>query len=219
MNIQPDLLSSNYLFPSTLYFIDKPNFITDIGPVVDGYLDEARKDVKPEDYQSLVQSANFPDDPKVSEFVSYIAQTSWNLLQEQGFDMEKSSTFVSEMWAQEHSLGSGHSEHVHSHGAQLTGFYVIDAPDNSSKFMFHDPRSGKRQIHLLEKDNKLATIASNAISYTPVKGQFYFFNSYIPHEITRNVSTDLFKIIHFNVSVFATPPVQTTSTAKPAEII
>lgn len=201
MNDKQDVLATNYLFPSAFYFIDQPIFHSTVASVADRYLKQLKSEVSNNDMFPVYQTVNFAYDTLIDDFTNYIALTAWNILNDQGLYMEKYNTHVSEVWAQECCLGSGQSEHVHSNGVQISGFYVIDAPTDSSKFMFHDPRPAKRQINLPEKDYSEVTIASDAVTFTPSNGQFYFFNSFIPHEITRNLSTEPFKFIHFNVSV------------------
>ena len=39
----------------------------------------------------------------------------------------------------------------------------------------------------------------------PAPGRFYFFNSWLPHSITRNTGTDPTVLIHFNITVGALP--------------
>jgi hypothetical protein len=69
--------------------------------------------------------------------------------------------------------------------------------------MVHDPNHAKRQISLPENDMNNLTLASTTVNFAQnIKaGDFYFFNSWLPHSFAPNRSTKPFKFIHFNVGV------------------
>ena len=46
-----------------------------------------------------------------------------------------------------------------------------------------------------------ATVASQAINFTPRPGQLMFINSWLPHSFGKNPSEETFRFIHFNISL------------------
>ena len=141
----------------------------------------------------------------LGEFTKFIAQTAWNILRDQGFDVEKLGTHFREMWCQELNQYQAHEEHVHSHGDQISGVYILECPEGGSQLAIHDPRPGKSQINLPETDKSAITYASRTALLTAKPGRFYFFNSWLPHSITRNPLQTPTRLVHFNLTVAALP--------------
>ena len=196
-------INANFFFPSSVCIVEQPDYLEPLSKLAKHYLKKHKEQYELNDLYPVHQTENFAGDPEVGSFGREIAEISWKILYDQGYDMERMSTVVSELWVQEHFKGSGHTEHVHSFGSQITGFYILEASDDSSKIVIHDPRPAKKQINLPERDIKNVSVGSSAINFNPVAGQLILINSYIPHEISRNPSNKPFRIIHFNVNVFA----------------
>ena len=115
--------------------------------------------------------------------------------------MNKYVTYLNELWVQEFSKKGGghHSSHTHWNG-HISGFYFLKISSNTSKPIFHDPRSGKLMINLQEKNKDIFTEASPYIVNNDLKpGTFIFFNSYLPHEFMVDYGIEDFRFIHFNV--------------------
>jgi uncharacterized protein (TIGR02466 family) len=223
---QANRLNVEYHFPSDVYWIDKPEFLDTAKLVSMEYLKQAKKN-KPKDklmdkLYPVVMSRPFVDDERVRDLVSYIAQTSWNILAEQGHDMRYQEVSIMDFWAQEHHMRSANEEHVHGFGAQITGFYILEAPENCSNISVHDPRPAKRQINLPESDMSRISYASNAAYYMPKAGMLYFMNTWIPHGFTRHASDKPLKFIHFNLASRWIPqpmPDENTEAQPAVEII
>jgi hypothetical protein len=217
-------LSVEFHFPSPVYWIDKPEFLKTAKFVAKEYLNQAKKD-KPKDKLMdklfpVTMSSSFAHDERVRDLVLYIAQTSWNILSEQGFDMRNQEVYMMDFWAQEHHLRSANEEHVHGFGAQMTGFYILDAPENSSFIAVHDPRPAKRQINLPELDMSKITPASLSANYVPKAGTLYFLNTWLPHAFTRHGSEKPMNFIHFNLGTRWLPPAPVNNdTTPPVEIV
>ena len=218
-------LSVEFHFPTAVYWIEKPEFLETARFVSKEYLNTAKKN-KPKDKLMdklfpVVMSESFPGDERVRDLVMYIAQTSWNILAEQGHAMQNQEVFIMDFWAQEHHMRSANEEHVHGFGAQMTGFYILEAPENSSHISIHDPRPAKKQINLPEQDMARITPASLAANYIPKAGNLYFLNTWLPHGFTRHGSEKPLKFIHFNLGSrwIPTPPDVNTEAQPTAEII
>lgn len=198
------MLNVDYFFPSPVYMIEKPEFLEDALIVSNENLNSAKQEINSEEVFENYHSQDFSTDPRIEKLSLFIAETSWKILYNQGYDMDKFGAVVSEMWAQEHNYNSGITEHVHAFGAQLSGFYFLEAHEEGPRLVIHDPRPGKKQINLPERDMKDVSVGSLSVNFPPKAGQLYFTNSYLPHEFTRNMSKTPLKFIHFNVGVSPT---------------
>ena len=220
-------LAVEYHFPTAFYSIAKPEFLDTAKFVSKEYLNKAKKE-KPKDKLMdklfpVVMSNTFADDERVRDLVMYVAQTAWNILNEQGHDMRNQEVYIMDFWAQEHHMRSANEEHVHGFGAQITGFYVLEAPENCSRISLFDPRPAKRQINLPEANMEQVTYASHAVNYVPQPGTLYFMNTWVPHGFTRHGNEKPLKFIHFNLGSrwIATPPAPDANTEvqSTAEIV
>jgi hypothetical protein len=200
---QKDVLQSEWHFAAPVYFIEKPEFLETAKFVSKEYLNQAKKD-KPKDKLMdklfpVTMSSSFAHDERVRPLVHYIAKTTWNILNGQGYAMQNQEVYMMDFWAQEHYMRSSNEEHVHGFGCQITGFYILDAPEECSRISAYDPRPGKKQINLPEQDMSIVTPASLAVNYIPKAGTLYFLNSWLPHGFTRHGSEKPLKFIHFNL--------------------
>ena len=219
---QSNRLNVEFHFPSGMYWIEKPEFLDTAKFVSKEYLNQAKKDKLMDKLFPVVMSNTFAHDERVRDLVMYIAQTSWNILNEQGHDMRNQEVYIMDFWAQEHHMRSANEEHVHGFGAQITGFYILEAPENSSRISVFDPRPGKKQINLPERDMSQVTYASFAANYIPEPGTLYFLNSWLPHGFTRHGAEKPLKFIHFNLGSRWLPqpmPDANTEVQSTAEII
>lgn len=197
-----DTLTPLYHFPTVVYTIDKPDFLPAVRSVSDHYLAARRAaDDPPLDPMWPVQTNGYAHEPALSGFTSFIAQSAWSILADQGYAMNDLEVYFSEMWTQEHRQYNGHEEHIHNNGAQITGVYFLDCPADGCKVAIHDPRYGKNQINLPEADLTKITTASSTALFIPEPGRMYFFNSWLPHSITRNPLTEPTTLVHFNLNV------------------
>jgi len=194
-------LSVQSLFPSNVYWIHRPEYLEIAKEVSYAYLAKTKKQKTECNPVYPVHMTEYMDDPRIYPMIEYIAGTGWNILQSQGFNMEGWTVVCKEFWCQEHEKYSGHDEHVHGFGHQLTGLYFIDVPENSCQFVVHDPRPAKRQINMYPKDMNELTYANIATYFKPEPGMMYFTNSWLPHGFTRNANDNPFTFIHFNLGV------------------
>jgi uncharacterized protein (TIGR02466 family) len=207
-------------FVSTVYVIDKPEFLEPVRKVSMEYLADVKKNgPKFNPMFPVYQTSGIAHEPELAEFTSFIANSTWAILNDQGHAMNNMSTYFLEMWCQEHQKYSGHDEHTHSHGSQISGFYFIDVPKDSCMLTLHDPRPAKTQITLYEKDVAKITQASSKVNYVPKPGQMYFINSWLPHSVTRNSSKSPMRMVHFNLGVKSIPARPQSTPASAATVI
>jgi len=197
-------LNVNFFFPTAIYTIDKPEWLKTIHDVGREYLEKAKKN-KPkhalaDKLYPVTMTETHAQDPRIFEMVKFTAQTGWNILAEQGYNMQNQEVVLTDWWLQDHHMHSANEEHVHPFGAQLTGFYFLECPPDCSRVVIHDPRPAKRQINLPERDMSQVTLGSTSINFEPVPGQFMFAPAWLPHAFSRHGSKKPFRFIHFNMS-------------------
>lgn len=213
--IKKDLLEPFVSFSTVIYTINKPEFLEDVKDASNDALEESKKHVKQNDIYPATMSTTLSGREKTKAFEHFIAQSSWTILDNQGYNMEMFNTYVSELWTQEHRKYSGMEQHVHAYGIQLSGFYFLEIPDDGCMVQLHDPRPGKVIASLPEKDMAKVTEASNSIFIKPKPGMFMFTNSWLPHSFTRNGSDETVKFVHFNVSIM---PAKTEAVPAPVVV-
>ena len=187
------------VFVSTIYVIQKPEFLEPVKLVSDRYLEQVK------DGSQLTMSGDYSGDPEVAEFARYVSQTAWNILSSQGYEMESLVTMFTEMWTQQYQTAASMDQHFHGAGSQVTAFYFLKVPENSNQLIVYDPRSAKVIINLREKDPKKISHASPHIFLTPKEGMLIFTNAWLPHSFTRNGSQEPMEFIHMNLTVMPAP--------------
>jgi len=207
-------LNVGWYFPCPIYTVERPDFLLSVNEVSEEALNESRKTQQVDDIYPVLMSGNFFTDPRVASFSQFVADTAWSILKDQGYNMLGLQTSFMEMWTQEHHKMSGMEQHVHGFGSQIVGFYFLEAPEGSSRVVFHDPRPGKVQINLFEQDASQATVASQMINYEPKPGLMVFSNAWLPHSFTRHTADKPIKFVHFNLTVQAALP-----SPPPAEVV
>jgi uncharacterized protein (TIGR02466 family) len=212
-----DILNANIYFPTMVYTIEKPEFLEAVNKVAEEALADSRKNALNEIYP-VHMTGNLYDKPEIIPFQYYVGGTAANILTEQGYNLEGFDTYYSEMWCQEHFKHSAMEQHVHGAGSQIVGFYFLEAPEDCSRVLFHDPRAGKPLISWAEKDMAQASFASNIINFEPKAGLLIFTNAWLPHSFTRHGSDKPIKFIHFNLGLRPAAPVFSCATPA-AEVV
>ena len=197
-----DQLEEINYFATTIYAVEKRDFLSPIRAISDKYLEESKNCLGK---NMTVMTQNFSNDPEALEFAQYVSQTAWNILASQGYAMNDGVTYFTEMWTQEHNHLSSMETHVHGHGVQISAFYFIDVPADSCKVVIHDPRPGKVIINLPEKSHNEISLASSQIVLTPEPGALIFANAWLPHSFTKNMSHESMRFVHMNLSVAVNP--------------
>jgi len=207
MNNLPIQVEKYLYFPTSIYIVHRPDFLKSVMEVSEEHLNEVKEKTQKNEIYPLFMTQSYFLDPRIEEFSKYIAQTAWDILKDQGYNMTDKQTFFTEMWTQEHSKHSLMEQHTHKFGAQIVGFYFLETPLDCSRLVIHDPRPAKTIIGLDEADVFSATEASDMINFEPKAGMMVFANGWLPHSFGRHAGKKPIKFVHFNLSVqFAPPP-------------
>ena len=207
----PKSLFREEYFKCPIWFADELGFVKDLNKASDPYIEVAKKNIKKDidkrnkkfgnkgDMGHVFHSTSLINDPNFLELQNYIGATSYNLLEEMGFDLTNYQLFTTELWVQEFAKNGGghHTLHTHWNG-HMSGFYFLKASDKTSMPLFEDPRSGNMMNLLPEKDKTKLTYASSQINYKVKPGRIMFFPSYMPHQYTVDMGYEPFRFIHFN---------------------
>lgn len=196
-----DQLIVENIFPTLVYTIDKPEFLENVRAVSIEYLQKVKQEKELNDLYPVYMTENLDFDSRMLPFSNYVAQTAWNILQEQGYEVGNINTYFELIWCQEHYKHSLMEQHVHGNGVQLVGFYFLDSPENCSRLLFHDPRPAKAQVNLPESNAENLTPASVMVNFEATPGKLFITNSWLPHSFTRHNSEKPMRFIHFNICV------------------
>ena len=188
------------LFPSSVYTIEKPEFLNVTRKVSKKFLDERKETVDLNPNFPVFMTDNMFQDPELLDFGQFVSQTAWEILKDQGYLMDVFQTYFMEMWVQEHHKGSSMERHIHGSGAVISGFYFLNCP-SLAKVVFHDPRDAKVITSLPEKDPSEGTQASNMIHFNATNGLLLFSNSWLSHSFNKNTEDIPLTFIHFNIAV------------------
>jgi uncharacterized protein (TIGR02466 family) len=176
----PKSLAREEYFQCPIWFADEPAFVDKLNKASDSYIKESKKNMQKSinkrnkkygnkgDMGHVFHSTTLIGDPKFKQLQEYIGATSYNLLDEMGFDLSNFQIFITEMWVQEFAKQGGghHTLHTHWNG-HISGFCFLKASNATSRPMFEDPRPGNLMNLLPQKDINKISYASNQISYAP----------------------------------------------------
>jgi hypothetical protein len=201
MNQNNVSLDIDYQFASPIYRTNISQFLPGVKNVFDEYVEKAKCQNCISSVYPCVMTDLMGSDSRLIPFINKINDMSWNILNNQGYNMDLFHTDASEIWGQHHPYSSNMEHHIHGLDVQLCGFYFLDTPDDSSRVFFHDPRAVKVYAGLPERSSDVLTSAHNMVYYIPKPGDIFFTNAWLAHSFSRNASQQPFNFIHINVRV------------------
>jgi len=105
-----------YHFPCPIYLIERPDFLEAVNAVSEENLEVSRKERDLNEIYPVYMTNSFYGDPRMAEFTEFVGATAWNILNEQGYNMQNMAVSFTEMWTQEHYKHSAMDAHVHGFG-------------------------------------------------------------------------------------------------------
>jgi uncharacterized protein (TIGR02466 family) len=208
-----DSLQTASYFSSPIYSIEIPEWVNDVNKVCDKYIKEAKNNNKQiikdkekkfgkkiGDHGMSHHSLSLINDLNLKELQEYIGSTSWNILDNMGYNLTGYELFWTELWVQEFGeKGGGHHEgHIH-YDNHISGFYFLKCSDKTSMPVFHDPRPTKLMTQLPLKNETEITLGTEKIHIKPKPGTMIFFPAYIEHQFVVDDGIEPFRFIHFNL--------------------
>lgn len=214
-----NLMTRDIYFPTNIYTVNKPEFLENVSEVASELLRIAKDHQKLDEIYPVIMTENFYNHPLAADFAAFVGNTSWDILDAEGYDMDRYGIKFSEMWVQEHHRHSLMETHVHGFGSQLTGFYFLEAPENCSRVVIHDARPGKVQSNLPEKNRDQVTGASGMINFPPMPGMLMILPAWLPHSFSRHAADEPIKFVHFNLFAELKPQQQHACMAPVTQVI
>jgi len=219
-----EVMRTDLRFSTPIYSIEKPEWLSTAIKATNKFIKESEQRAKEEelkdrkkflsnkeylkvkDHGLSYHSTPLNGEPGLKEMESYIGQTTYNLLEEWGYDMSLYTIFFTEFWVQEFAKAGGghHSTHVHWDN-HISGFYFLKCSEKTSYPIFHDPRAGAMMTKLPMKDVNIASNMSDRIHLKPKPGTLVFFPAYVPHEFAVDMGIEPFRFIHFNLQAVRNP--------------
>ena len=185
-------------FPTSIYTVEVPEYLE---LVKSAALESVSEEAKAYDeIFPVVMSGNMSTDPRLDSFSNYVGKIALDILGLQGVATDNYHLFFTEMWMQEHYKHSLMEQHSHAGGTQIVGFYFLEVPERASPLILHDPRPGKVQVGLFQKDQTDITYSSDTIVIQPTPGMMVFTNSWLPHSFGRHGTDAPIRFIHFNLA-------------------
>ena len=127
-----EAMDTTWYFNTPVYSIEKPEWLPLAIKATDKFIKESEKTnqktlkerkkflgnkdyLKVKDHGLSYHSTSLNGDPELKEMEKYVGQTSYNLLEEWGYDISLYTIFFTEFWVQEFAKNGGghHSTHVH----------------------------------------------------------------------------------------------------------
>ena len=93
----PDQWQELVYFPTSVYILEKPSFLDIVKTVSEENIDIVKKDHTLNDIYPVYMSGTYVDDPRIKDFVQYVGQTAWNIMNHQGYAMDNFALQFSEM--------------------------------------------------------------------------------------------------------------------------
>jgi uncharacterized protein (TIGR02466 family) len=191
-------IQSFWYFPSNICAVQAEDFLAITNEVSEEYLKQAKVDLN--ELYPVRQTKNYAYDDRLEDFNKFIVDAAYYMLKGQGYNIDTIEPKVSDMWTQEHHKHSAMEQHIHS-WTTLVGFYFLNAPEMSSRALFHDPRPAKVMTGLAEYNNSEATPASDLINFEAQNGLLLLSNGWLPHSFTRHAADEPLKFAHINIVV------------------
>jgi len=182
-------------FPAIVYRDERPDLIESVLPACIQALDQVRQ---PD--MSMVQSHHLAHDPALRVVADYLLLSAVDILRSQGYSVDKYDFYLSGLWAQETSKGTGTNVHVHKN-SQISGWFFLETPEGGAYPMYYDTRMNKAMVELDYEQGAEVTNATSMINFNNViPGTVLFNNSWMNHQVVGGSSDLPTRCIHFIVS-------------------
>lgn len=112
------------------------------------------------------------------------------------FDVKPKALTLNSMWINVMGKGAQHTAHIHPHSV-ISGTFYVDIPADASAIRFEDPRLGLFMNTPVLKA-KAPVRQQRFVSLQPKAGDVVLFESWLKHEVPRNLSAKPRLSISFN---------------------
>lgn len=181
-------------FPTSICRDEKPELAHEVLSLYEEVVDPLR-----DENPYFVQSEDLTAHTGVQNLRSYLLESARYILRSQGYSVEKYDFFLSGLWAQEITQGSGTNSHIHKN-SQLSGWLFLDVGKQSAFPVYHDTRINKNMVELDYVEGEEISFATSAVHFKNIAaGTVLFNNAWVPHELRPGKGKPT-KCIHFIIS-------------------
>jgi uncharacterized protein (TIGR02466 family) len=106
--------------------------------------------------------------------------------------------FILQSWLNINPPKCLHQTHKH-YGAMISGTFYVKVPKDSGNFVIHDPIETRRQACIYNRVNEFNDYNYEFYSYEQPPGRLILFESWVPHTVLPNKSTEDRISISFNI--------------------
>ena len=188
-----DLLKREAYFPTYIYFKDVPG-----GAELNQALKQAIYAMREEDavglHRSNVKQAgawHSQDDlnrrPEFVELSREVLEAAERVYRDQAYDPGFVPA-IDNMWANVSPRHAFNRTHVHP-GVIWSGVYYIQAPENSGRIYFTDPRVQAQMLRpRIHEEGRKQAHNWTEVYFEPVEGRLILFPAWLSHEVEPNLS-------------------------------
>lgn len=130
---------------------------------------------------------NLEKQDEFDEISAYILASAQEVFNNLGY-RKNTHPIITNMWANISPRYAFNQVHTHP-GSIWSGVYYVQAPPDSGKIFFLDPRPQASVINILyEKNQRKKTEVLSRIFFAPKVGRLLLFPSWLQHEVQPNLS-------------------------------
>ena len=141
------------------------------------------------------QSESLHTRSDMQPFVDYVYNSAQQYVDDNGYDLDVSNLKM-QLFASEINNNDYHTSHNHPNSV-LSGVFYLEVYNDSSKILFHEPRSAKRFTSLPIK--KHTHTNQDIIFVQPQNGLLLLWESWLYHEVTKSTNDKPRKTLVFNL--------------------
>ncbi len=188
-----DLLKREAYFPTYIYFMDVPG-----GAELNQALKQAIYAMREQDADGLHRSNvkqvgawHSQDDlnrrDEFAELSNQVLEAAGGVYQDQAYD-PNFVPGIDNMWANVSPRHAFNRTHIHP-GVIWSGVYYIQAPENSGRIYFTDPRVQAQMLRpRIHAEGRLQAHNWTEVYFEPVEGRLILFPAWLSHEVEPNLS-------------------------------
>ena len=184
-----DTLIRESFYPTMIYFFDHPTAL-ETNKRIKKNVDQWEK----RDEEGIVRSNSLGWHSAVdmhhrneyNHITKWIFEKVQKVFDDQGYDPDY-EPFADNMWANINKRYSHNRNHIHP-GGLWSGVYYIQAPKDSGRIWFTDPRGEAHMI--LPRFKKREHFTWREVYYEPVPGRLIIFPSWLMHEVEPNLNKE-----------------------------
>ena len=191
----------NLLFPTPVWTINLDNY-KEINEQMYNYIKSNQTNDEIGISKSNVKGWHSKDfnlsekDPQ--NFITFILPAIEKVMNDMGWDKEKQTAKISNMWAIINTGGAANLRHQHGNST-ISGAYYVKAPNNCGDIVFYDPRPAP--IYSYPNVNKVNFLNAQVNGISPKEGALILFPSFLDHSVNENNSNKERIVISFNIKL------------------